>query len=509
MGVSHLILILGLTITTFVALLQQSNVKNTRQLTFDAAAAYVQEELVDAVNTEVLSFQSEVNFISATHPGPLDQYRAYFSSRRATPVSSVSPVSSDPGFTLIEVVPPDDLGTLVERERALGNDFAPLVLSASDTDALIVTRTARDASVLGLPLIGLDISALREDTLLKALISAGDLAMIVVPSAEISGLIGLPPGAPLDDVDPSLIDGYADFTAFIAGEVYGSDGQFIGFSLETQQISQLLGSVTDADLKGLSVELYVSGIPESIVGRLSPNAPAIDDAGLRATREITTASLDWRIEVWADDDFGPATGLFDQAWVWITGVMATVAAYAASVRRQLNRQRLDKARFELAHARTMAMTDPLTGLLNRNGLVEAARGFGSDTAATVFFIDLDGFKAVNDNSGHDIGDEVLRAVADRLTAIFRAEDLISRLGGDEFVVFTDHQGPDFVTKVCTRITESISDIDERVSCSLGVASRSADQRTDIKDLLRAADVAMYEAKRSGGDRFSLSGTTPT
>ncbi len=496
-----MILVLGLAVTAIVALLQQSNVKNTRQLTFDAAAAYVQEELVDAVDTRIQSFESGLNFIRATHPGPLDQYRAYFANRGATPVPD------DPGFLLIEVVPADEISTLIARERELGNgDFAPFVLSSGDADRLIVTRTMQETELLGLPVTGLDLSIMDDIALFDAITTSEELAMYVVKSDDLIGLIGSGDTAG-EGID---IDRYADYTAFLAAGIIGHDGELIGYSIESQQISQLLSSITASSLEGLNVELFIDEVADSIDGRISPDAPPIEEAGLRASREVTTASLNWRIEVWANDDFGPATGLFDQAWVWIVGILVTTASYAASIRRQRNRMRLDRARFELAHARTLAMTDALTGLLNRNGLVEAARRFRTDTAATVFFIDLDGFKAVNDSSGHDQGDEVLRAVASRLTAIFRSDDLVSRLGGDEFVVFTEHDdSADYVAAICDRITESISEIDERVTCSLGVASRSANERTDIKDLVRAADAAMYEAKRSGGDRFALSASSQT
>lgn len=122
----------------------------------------------------------------------------------------------------------------------------------------------------------------------------------------------------------------------------------------------------------------------------------------------------------------------------------------------------------------------------------------------MFFIDLDGFKLVNDTAGHEMGDQVLRAVAAELRTIFRAEDLVSRLGGDEFVVFTRQRGTlHDVQAISARITGAISTIDERVTCSLGVASRNRGQATDVKDLIRAADAAMYEAKRSGGDQFAV------
>jgi diguanylate cyclase (GGDEF)-like protein len=491
-------LVLGLTVTAAVALLQQSNVKNTRQLTFDAAAAVVLEELVDGVNTNIQHFESGVNFVSATHPGPLDEFRAYFQQ------SGAIQVEGDPGFVLIEAVPTKATADLIDRERALGNDgFSPFLLPTDQPERLMITRTVFETGLFGLPVIGLDLSSLQGDELLTKLTRTGGTGIFVLPSDDLVGFIG-----DRNSIDLAIED-YADYTALIASEVFDRNGDLIGFAVQSQPIRELLSRVPAANLAGLNVELYVDDVADPLDGRIAPAAPPMADADLRATREVTAAALDWRIEVWASESYGPPTGLFDQAWVWIIGVMSTVAAYAASVRRQLNRRRLDRARFELAHARTLAMTDGLTGLLNRNGLVEAARTLGPDTPATVFFIDLDGFKAVNDTDGHEHGDEVLRAVAERLRSIFRSEDLVSRLGGDEFVVFTKGasgkrpQQDDHIASIGRRITTSVADVDDRVTCSLGVASRTGGEQTDIKDLIRAADAAMYEAKRSGGNQFSL------
>ncbi len=485
-------LVCGLTLTAVVALLQQSNARQERNLKFEAAAAHVQEDLVNAVDARVKDFQSGINFIGATHPGPLDEYQSFFTRE------VVGAPSNDPGVLFLEFVAIDEVEDLLDRERSLGNDELTLtVLPSPDDERLLVTRSARPARVFDLPLLGLDVTALQRQLLPDDGQTRG-IELFVVASDDLTAFIG--PDERLDGDDA----GYEDYVAFLVGAVTTEDDTFIGHAIYFQTVRGLLGKVTDQDLDRLSVEVYVIGIDEPVAARLSPGAPAAESAGLKAVRELTTTSLQWRIEVWADPDFGPPTGLFDQFWIWIVGSLATVAAYGATIRRLRNRLHLNTARFELAHARTLALTDPLTGLLNRNGLVEAARRAPVNGPATVFFIDLDGFKLVNDTAGHERGDQVLRAVAAELRTIFRTEDLVSRLGGDEFVVFTGQIGSaDDVRAISTRITGAISTIDERVTCSLGVSARRNGETMDVKDLIRAADAAMYEAKRSGGDRHAV------
>ncbi len=486
-------------ITALVAMLESSNAQHEQELMFDAAAAKVQQNLVNSVDTRVQDFQTAINFISATHPGPLDEYQQFFTSQ----VEAV--MSNDPGVLFAEFIPADGGDELLARERAIGNvDFRLTLLPGTAEERVILTRSARNVDVFDLPLLGLDVTALERQLSLLESVGPNGFELFIRHSEDLTTFVSP------DDAWDERFGEYEEYTAFLAGAVNDDNGDFIGYSIYFETVDRLLENVTPEDLEGLSVELYIVGIEEPVAGRQSPDAPAVDEAPLTASREVVTTSLEWRIDVWADTDYGPATGLFDQIWVWIIGTLASVAAHAAAVRRQRNREHLDAARFELAHARTLAQTDALTGLLNRNGLVEAAREIPTDSAATVFFIDLDGFKSVNDTAGHAQGDQVLRSVATELRSIFRTEDLVSRIGGDEFVVFTEHCGTsEYVQGISRRINGAISSIDERVTCSLGVAYREEGQTVDVKDLLRAADAAMYEAKRSGGDSFILGSNVDT
>ena len=155
-----------------------------------------------------------------------------------------------------------------------------------------------------------------------------------------------------------------------------------------------------------------------------------------------------------------------------------------------------------SHAMREALTDPLTGLANRRWLLdrmghELVRADRGGTPATVLFIDLDGFKLINDSLGHDIGDQLLVAVAERLRGAIRDGDVCARLGGDEFAVLLT--GPSEPTGVAQRIIDvvgrrfQIGEHEVFVSVSVGIATG----REEAETLLRQADVAMYHAKRSG------------
>ena len=170
----------------------------------------------------------------------------------------------------------------------------------------------------------------------------------------------------------------------------------------------------------------------------------------------------------------------------------------------------DVTRFREAetHAQYLAEHDTLTGLANRTRLnnrlkeaIEASDKAGKQTA--LLLLDLDGFKAINDNHGHPIGDEVLRIVAKRMAGLVRSVDTLARFGGDEFcIVQTAGQQPDGAFALAERIMSSLSQpmvIDSlrlSVSTSIGIAVFPDDGATaDV--LLQRADTALYTVKRGG------------
>ncbi len=171
--------------------------------------------------------------------------------------------------------------------------------------------------------------------------------------------------------------------------------------------------------------------------------------------------------------------------------------FVLSVRDVSERDELRRSLHELA------FTDPLTGLANRQRLLEAIDEIQVQamTTISVLFADLDGFKQVNDASGHAVGDLVLRQVADRLRTVVGPTRLLARLGGDEFVVVLCDE-TDQAAELAERIGQAVAapfNVDER-TYQLGVSIGIAHSRSDLsgEELLRRADIAMYRAKL--GDR---------
>jgi diguanylate cyclase (GGDEF)-like protein len=161
----------------------------------------------------------------------------------------------------------------------------------------------------------------------------------------------------------------------------------------------------------------------------------------------------------------------------------------------------------------LAMHDPVTGLANRTKLVfllqEALSNLTDGDQLALHYIDLDRFKPINDNYGHDVGDAVLRSVAGRLLTCVRDTDCVARIGGDEFVILQKGiRSTHDAEIVGTRIIKAISkthDLPEgsfSLGASVGIALAPT-HGADVDELIRHADDAMYRSKRAGGNRVSF------
>lgn len=185
-----------------------------------------------------------------------------------------------------------------------------------------------------------------------------------------------------------------------------------------------------------------------------------------------------------------------------------------------------RLRDSTARVNTLAFVDSVTGLANREYFRQNIDAFvgatGFDGGAALLFLDLDGFKSVNDTKGHDAGDIMLRHVADRLCETVGVppfdpntsspqdcrNPVIARLGGDEFVIFLPNFTGDDASALADKVLGALSvpfDIGESpvaLSCSIGVA-RFPEHGAEYSSLLKAADLAMYDAKRSGKNQIKL------
>jgi diguanylate cyclase (GGDEF)-like protein len=174
----------------------------------------------------------------------------------------------------------------------------------------------------------------------------------------------------------------------------------------------------------------------------------------------------------------------------------------------------DSAQKQAKVLESMALQDPLTGLANRRLLPERlwmaiAHARRNKSAMAVLYLDLDGFKTVNDTLGHGAGDVLLKMVAGRLVDAVREEDTVARLGGDEFMIALWHViGFDDTAKVAAKVIDAVSQPYEieghivTVTTSVGASVYPA-HGEDTDDLMKKADAALYEAKRAGKNTYRL------
>lgn len=170
-----------------------------------------------------------------------------------------------------------------------------------------------------------------------------------------------------------------------------------------------------------------------------------------------------------------------------------------------------RARRDAAAYGYEAVHDPLTDLLNRRGFLRALRGARERTTLDgsehhLMYLDLDGFRDVNNRGGHEAGDELLRQVARALVGKVRRGDSVGRIGGDEFAVLLVDCGEDHGTLIAEQIVAAVAEAlvdDLGVTVSVGAVQVTADSSSDVDTLLRAADEACFEAKHHGGDQVRV------
>jgi diguanylate cyclase (GGDEF)-like protein len=235
-----------------------------------------------------------------------------------------------------------------------------------------------------------------------------------------------------------------------------------------------------------------------------------DREGLDAVKAVLAVAPDIPLVVLSrlDDERLALEAVLSGAQDYLIKGAGDGALLRRTVRHAIERKRIER---ELSQ---LAQLDPLTGLPNRllfrDRLTQAVRRLDRrDHVVALIFIDLDGFKAVNDRYGHATGDRLLEAVAARLRRVVRRTDTVARLGGDEFTIILEglHDRDD-AARVAEQALFSLRqsfEVDGEVielGASLGVAIAS--HATEIPDALtRRADAAMYRAKARGGTRYQF------
>jgi diguanylate cyclase (GGDEF)-like protein/PAS domain S-box-containing protein len=246
--------------------------------------------------------------------------------------------------------------------------------------------------------------------------------------------------------------------------------------------SELVGK-TDIDLFG---EAFGRGTRLDDIGIMETGRPVI---GVIESRRLAKGRTNWTLTTKLPlvDESGAVIGL-------------------VGITREINEMR--ETEVALQH---LATHDTLTDLPNRFLMVDRlgqllARAKRSGTSFAILYLDIDHFKDVNDFHGHEFGDLLLRAVAQRLAKSVRSSDTVARIGGDEFVIIleTVHEvrEADAVGRNVQRALAKSFTLDKKrmsVTASIGI-SFFPENGTDPDTLLRAADYAMYLAKREGGNR---------
>jgi diguanylate cyclase (GGDEF)-like protein len=493
------ILALGLAASAFAASEWHSSLQRADKKSFSSTAAYLSSS-VDSRLRANLDLTATMRGIATMEPGAgetrfqqwyslLEQGTAPLTQDVAAALIEPVPaaqlgayrrsVEADPAFRALiggtfRIVPPGHRAVYCLTRAAVGGDFAPKVypvlldycapvlpvLGRSRFPALMATAAAT-GSTLVLPVGGL------------GKVSLAAIAVAVYRQ-----------GAPL----ATPAERRAAVTGFVAA---------------TFDAGALLGSLLTHE-GSLSMSLYHvnSGSKPLLIAAAGKTPRA--GAGYH---QRTALAGGW-VVVTSGTVTGPAAGA--QGLVVLgSGALVTLLVFTLYVVLVRSRQRawalVAEKTDELEY---LALHDPLTGLPNRTLVLDRAnqllaRGRRFDSPVSALFMDIDGFKQINDVFGHQLGDEALREIASRLQGVLRDSDTVGRLGGDEFVMLVDPLDRVSLATIATRILEVIALPIElpppasslvSVTVSIGIATGLP---SAAEDLLRDADLAMYQAKALG------------
>ena len=273
-----------------------------------------------------------------------------------------------------------------------------------------------------------------------------------------------------------------------------------------------------------SLEELRAELEEIVADLESGAAPTVDElVSLSDLAGLYAAQVDFEVLRLQDEAAGGVDSMKTSLYILLSGTMVLLLLEGLFLFRPAARdlrtqweERLGSFQSEKEEdakkLQFLARYDPLTGLINRtlfadrleNALVRAKRNWGM---VALMFLDVDGFKGVNDRFGHATGDELLKEVAARISAAVRESDTVARLGGDEFTVILEgiHHVDD-VGRVANKILEAVSapyrlgSRDLIITTSIGVAIYPIDGE-NIEELLKGADIAMYSAKEGGRNQY--------
>ncbi len=235
---------------------------------------------------------------------------------------------------------------------------------------------------------------------------------------------------------------------------------------------------------------------------------------MRAARAVGSGRLDVYVPAGSSDELGLLTHTFNHMTQKLAESQSQVASYQRTLEDKVA-QRTRELEIATAQAYKLAQHDILTGLPNRSLLNQRlkqilAQAQRDGTQVACLFLDFDHFKRINDTLGHDAGDQLLQAIAQRLTSAVRESDTVARLGGDEFVVVLPGidagNGSFEIMAVLNRVRDAfdapfrLADQTPTLTCSIGVALYPLDAQDGVS-LIKQADTAMYAAKDAGRNAY--------
>jgi diguanylate cyclase (GGDEF)-like protein len=507
------ILLVGLAVSLGSALLWRSNVRTHNKQEFQTSATDVSETLETLLQRDA-DFVTTLRAVLTMQPhlsaSGFDEWFAQLQGKQRE-VSGL-------GTTVVEAVPASDLAAFQARRAAdpafrafVGGTNVPVAASGRTRYCLLsaggtVTPYTREVGQLvqgdwcnpSSPIGGFADGGISQAKLMQSITDSGQFLVYPVKVQKVSTLFieaaFYRRGAPLASV--------AQRRAAVAG--------WVGSSFE---IAALIHEATGTH-HGLDVALYHSNPSESekLIGR----AGAVSSAG--AFTHETTIQIDgrWRAVVRGSAIASGLSANLQGLILFIVGAIVSLLLFALV--RVLTRSRehaLGMVYEKTGELRHQSLHDALTGLPNRVLALDRAeqmlaRARRQQIPVAALYIDIDGFKHVNDTFGHAAGDDLLRVVATRLEGVVREGDTAARLSGDEFVVLVEGSaldaGPELVAERLLEVLRQPYEMDGQagrqlsLTASIGIA---LGERASAADLLRDADVALYEAKAAGKNYYTL------
>jgi len=294
--------------------------------------------------------------------------------------------------------------------------------------------------------------------------------------------------------------------------LFDRNQRFLSFasSIQAEEFSKFKDLLKSGNYPPCFQDLLKKGRKSVIYYELSSHHDQCPLAVLGNTQAVFVARLETAGRIYgimhvAVSDLSMAD---EDEWLLLQEVATDISYVLSRIEIEQARKQSEE---QLAH---MAMHDALTGLPNRNLLndrikIALAQAERNRHTLAVMMLDLDHFKDINDTLGHGVGDELLKAVSLRLSGMLRRGDTVARMGGDEFIVLLPQiSNADYAGQVAGKIVATFEDAfmveghSLKVTISIGIALYPEAGR-DAENLLKNADVAMYQAKEAGRDRYSI------